>query len=385
MKKIIIIISILFLSNFAQAQTNNTFFLGHSLINFHVPNMVNKLSIAGTNTFSYDANIGIGANLSWHWNSPTSGQGSQWNLTLPLGGYENFIITEAVPLLGHLQYSETYRYTDSFYSFANQYNSGIQYYLYETWHCKNSGDTTISGSGGHPCDWDPGSYVPWRTRLTQDLPMWESIADSMNLIHTNPMFIIPGGQALGRLSDSIDNAAVPGLTSIFDLFTDHHHLDYRGNYFIACVMYSVIHGVSPVGLPNQLTDPGGFLYSIYPTAAQAAKMQEIAWLTVCSYPRSGVLCGNVPLGIKDVVNNANTNQKDADESVSIYPNPVQDQITISSSSRVLKVELINIYGQTISTDKGDIETIDISQLPHGMYIAKVRTELGMNRLKFLKK
>jgi len=114
MKKIVITLITLVIAFAMQAQTNNTFFLGHSLINFDVPNIVNKLSVAGNQFFSYDANIGNGANLQWQWNNPTTAQGSIWNTTLPLGGYENFIITEAVPLQNHLLYSETYRYADSF-------------------------------------------------------------------------------------------------------------------------------------------------------------------------------------------------------------------------------------------------------------------------------
>ncbi len=386
MKKIIITISALVIAFTMQAQTNNTFFLGHSLINFHVPNMVNKLSIAGSNTFSYDANIGIGAALSWHWNSPTSGQGPQWNLTLPLGGYENFIITEAVPLAGHLLFSNTYRYTDSLYRFANQYNPGIQYYLYETWHCTNSIDTIITGSNPYPCAGDPGSTVAWRTRLTQELPSWESIADSINLIHTNPMYIIPGGQAMGRLSDSINNGALPGLISITDLFDDEYHLDYRGNYFIACVMYSVIHGVSPVGLTNQLTSQFSVPYPIYPTLAQAAKMQEIAWMTVCNYPRSGVNC-NVPLGIKDKVTDKNSVRpnKDNNIAVTVHPNPAQNEIQLASSSQILKAEVFNMYSQKILTMGPDTKAIDISMLPDGMYIIQVRTEDGTISQRLLKK
>lgn len=202
------------------AQTNKTFFLGHSLINFNIPNMVDKLSIESNQTFSYDANIGNGATFLWHWENPTTGEGDQWNLTLPLGGYENFILTEAVPLLNHLNFSNTYRITDSLCSFANQYNPNVQYYIYETWHCTKSGNGSTSGSGSHACDWDTESNTPWRDRLDLDLSKWGSIADSINLIHTNPMLVIPGGQALVRLTDSIESGSVPGLSSVFDLFVD---------------------------------------------------------------------------------------------------------------------------------------------------------------------
>lgn len=372
MKRIVFISFLLCLGTLnVQSQTNKTFFLGHSLINFDVPNMVDKLSIAASQTFSYDANIGNGATLLWHWENPTTGQGSQWDLTLPQGGYENFILTEAVPLENHLQFSNTYRITDSLCSFAEQYNPNIQYYIYETWHCTNSGNGSTSGSGGYPCDWDPNSTTPWRDRLNIDLPRWESIADSINLIHTNPMLVIPGGQALGRLADSIQSGSVPGLTTILDLFVDEHHLDARGNYLIACVMYAVIHGTTPVGLPNQLTNQFGNLYTVFPTLAQAEIMQEIAWRTVCDYQRDGVDC--TPLAISSI-------QK-AKPTIRLYPVPAIDQLSIQYDEylEVVPFTICDQMGKVIL--KGDLDaktsTISVAELPKGIYYLRVKNQSAL--------
>lgn len=355
------------------AQTNNTFFLGHSLINFEIPNIVDKLSIAGSQTFSYDANIGNGATLGWHWTNPTTGQGDQWDLTLPNGGYENFILTEAVPLLNHLNSSDTYGVTDDFCNFANQYNPNIQYYIYETWHCINSGNGSTSGSGGYPCDWDAESNSPWRERLNIDLPKWEGIADYINATHANPMRVIPGGQALGRLSDAIDNGLVSGLTSIFDLFVDSHHLDSRGNYFIACVMYAVIHGESPAGLPNQLTNRWGTPYSVYPTPAQAAIMQDLAWQTVCDYSRTGVNCSGLSV--------SSSNK----ETIKIYPVPAKDLLSIQFTNSFSETKPFSIYNQLgREVLKGVLNTqstsINLESLGSGIYFLKTENEM----FKFIK-
>ncbi len=331
--------------------------------------MVAKLSDAGSQTFSYEANIGNGATLQWHWTNPTTGQGDQWDLTLPQGGYENFILTEAVPLENHLQFSDSYRITDSLCSFAEQYNPNIQYYIYETWHCTNSGNGSTSGSGGYPCDWDSNSNTPWRDRLNIDLPKWESIADSINLIHTNPMLVIPGGQALGRLADSIQSGSVPGLTSILDLFVDESHLDARGNYMIACVMYAVIHGTSPVGLPNQLTDQYGNLYTVYPTLVQAEIMQEVAWRTVCDYPRDGVDCA--PLAISPI--------EQAKPTIRVYPVPANDHLTIQYDEYLEAVPftIFDQMGKIIL--KGDLDAktsaINIAEFPKGMYFLTVENQV----------
>lgn len=352
----------------AQAQSNKTFFLGHSLINFHIPHMVDQLSILGGQTFSYDANIGIGASLSWHWQSPTSGQGPQWDLTLPNGDYENFIITEAVPLNNHLLYSNTYRYVDSLYRYAELYNPNIRYYIYETWHCTNSGNGTTTGTGGYPCSNDPLSNTLWRDRLDQDLEKWESIADSINLLHPNQMYVIPGGQAFAKLSDSIETGNVPGLSSVYDLFEDEYHLDPRGNYFISCVMYSVIHGESPVGLPNQLMTEFGGLYTEYPTLEQAEIMQEIAWQTVCEYQRDGVDCG--PLSIAENNTTAQT--------INVYPVPANDQITIEyrSTSENLPFSITDQLGKEVLSGQLSSEktVVPVSQLPQGMYFLEIENK-----------
>jgi len=340
------VFSLVFISFTINCQTNKTFFLGHSLINFHMPNMVNKLAIAGNKTYSYEANIGNGANLLFHWNNPTSGQGSQWNTTLPQGGFENFIITEAVPLLGHLQWSNTYRIADSLYRFANTYNPNIQYYIYETWHCKNTG--TPAG-----CEWDNDDGLLWRPRLTADLPKWEGIADSINLIHEKEMLIIPVGQALGRLSDSIDANLVPGINSINELFLDDIHLTTTGNYFIACVMYGVLHKESPEGLPNQLTDEWGILYPDYPTPVQAGVFQRIAWNTLCDYPRDGVDC------------TLSTLEEMEENAFSIVPNPSQGEFEIISNHS-FEVKIVTTNGKTIYHNRSDAHE-KISIVESGVY------------------
>lgn len=365
----------------AIAQTNKTFFLGHSLINFHIPNMVNKLSIDASQNFSYDANIGIGASLGWHWASPSSAQGDQWDLTLPNGGYENFIITEALKLDDQLAYN-TYRIVDSFYIFAQQHNPNIKYYMFETWHCTSSGTDSATTA----CAGDSDNGVLWRDRLDIDLPKWESIADSINLIHTNPMMVIPGGQAFARLSDSINAGAVPGLTSVFDLYVDEYHLDERGNYFMACVMYSVIHGESPVGLANQLTDQFDVLYTEYPSVVLAEAMQEIAWETVCEYQRDGVNCTT------DTTLNNDTTVIDPTTSINLiaknyfnlYPNPSSNIINIdlkNSDQAVLKV--LDVSGRILIQRElySKHNTIDVSQISNGMFLVQIE----INHKKLVKK
>ncbi len=356
-KKISSFIIIMFFLSKIYAQ-ENTFFLGHSLVNFNLPNMVNKLSIAGGKTFDYKLNIGNGAGLQMHWTNPHSA-GSQahwWDTTLNKGGFDNFILTEAVPLKGHLIWNNTYRLADSFYRFAKQYNPNIKVYLYETWHCINSGLPL-------GCDWDDDDTIAWRNRLSLDLPLWEGIADSVNLLHTDDMLIIPAGQAMARLYDSIIGGNVPGITTLQQLYSDDIHLLNLGNYYIACLMYGIIHEESPLGLPNQLTDEWGTPYVSFPTTNQAQVFQRLAWQTICAYQRDGVSCS--PSSVNKLV----------EKNYKIFPNPSNGKINIQVKTPS-SISIYNCLGATVFESKNELScAINLSQ--RGIYFIKIKNEKGI--------
>lgn len=315
------------------AQPVRAYFLGHSLVNFDIPNMTQKLSDAARRPFGYRAQIGIGANLQWQWQKPYSAQGDIWDTTLQRQRFQHFILTEAVPLQGQLIYSNTSAMVDSFYRYAARYNPDIRLYVYETWHCTNTGTPT-------GCMWDPDNSTLWRPRLTRDLPKWEGILTPLrNRYPDRTFYLVPGGQALAMLSDSIDAGKLSGLTNIRNLFSDDIHLDARGNYFIACVMYAIIHQRSPEGLPFELTNPWGGPYKEYPTRQQALAMQRIAWRTVCGYAQSGVKCsGTIP---------AHTIAEP--QQVKVLNNPVQHSLQLQCDEPVgtWQVALYNAAGQCI--------------------------------------
>lgn len=284
MKKIYVCAVVFLMSVPVFTQTaQRTYFLGHSLINLNMPAMFHSLATdAGYTANQYDYQIGNGGNLWNQWDT-TFGteQGLMYYDALPTGNYDHFIFTEAVPLQGHLQYSYTYDYADSLCSYAASYNPSVRMYVYETWHCVNSG--TPAG-----CEWDNDDHIAWRTRLDTDLPKWEGIADTLQARNpSHQYFIVPGGQGLAALYDAIEANTVPGLDSIQQVFTDDIHLTEAGNYFIACIMYACIYGESPEGLTNQTYSEWGVPFTLLPPAL-AARLQEIAWQTVCNYPRSGV-------------------------------------------------------------------------------------------------
>lgn len=68
----------------------------------------------------------------------------------------------------------------------------------------------------------------------------------------------------------------------------------------------------------------------------------------------------------------------------IYPNPVYDELTIESNSKVLKVEIYNILGKKIPV-KLMGNKINVSTLSKGNYIIRIETNDGITTEKLIKK
>ncbi|GER57972.1 T9SS type A sorting domain-containing protein [Patiriisocius marinus] len=73
--------------------------------------------------------------------------------------------------------------------------------------------------------------------------------------------------------------------------------------------------------------------------------------------------------------------------IALYPNPAIDNIQINGSTELTSISIFNILGQQVLKHQGDSnsETINISHLPQGIYIAKVVSEDATQSIKFQKK
>lgn len=290
-----------------QATTINAFYIGHSLSD-GVPDMVWGLT-QGEEVVQFDFGYQRinGSPLRHQWNQMLSLRHPGWldqldkemlkvfdtavahpgahiytfydeTNGLPSGQYSHLVLTESVPRYpgsawGNIE--DTYRYVDSFYRYASRYDPDIKPYLYEVWHCIQSGTPT-------GCDYDRNAK-PFRERLTEDLPMWEEVVDRFNRKRPRqPMQLIPVGQAIGNLSDAIDRGEMPGVGSIRDLFTDDIHVNDTVRYLSACVHYATLFERSPVGLTGELNRPWGEPYVML-DGSMALLLQRIAWETVEKY------------------------------------------------------------------------------------------------------
>jgi hypothetical protein len=320
------------------AQDARPFYIGHSLVNHNMPAMVAGLATDAGKSAAYDVQICNGAPLRWNYQNYAGCEGTPYVNAFPAGGYNHLIVTEAVPLQGHLDWNNTYGYADSFYLYATQHNNQIplRYFIYETWHCTNTG--TPDG-----CAWDNGDSLAWQPRLLSDLHLWTGIVDSVRLKHPGKAIcMVPVGQAFYQLAAAIDAGQLAGIMHYTDLFTDDIHLTNKGNYFVACVMYACIYGQSPVGLTTQLKDKYGVPFNAMPNVAQATVMQNIAWSTVQAMHNYTCV---------DIVSVTDAEQDSATDFV-VAPNPLRagQDAHLQIGSGFLgekRVEVLSLQGQIL--------------------------------------
>ena len=264
--------------------------VGHSLFSFDGPAMLGDALRAGTGEGEVAAQIINGAPLKYNWEHSNEAEGVDARAALPGGAYNHLILTEAVPLDNHLAWSDTGAFAEAFAALALNANKDAHIWVQETWHSLNSGT-------GVAVEYDDGAHLPWRTRLEEDLPKWQGIVAELRQGHPDAadrIGIIPAGQALGVLSDTIARGEIAGLNDIRDLFGDDIHLNHMGHYFVAMVQYATLTGENPLGLPTDFADDFGRAFDT-PDPDMARDLQKVAWAAVQSYRQTETIGAAAPV------------------------------------------------------------------------------------------
>ena len=79
------------------------------------------------------------------------------------------------------------------------------------------------------------------------------------------------------------------------------------------------------------------------------------------------------------------NEQNTIHNLSIYPNPVNSQLSIDSEEKIETIAITDIMGKTIETIVTPNNTIDVSYLTKGVYFLQVKTDKGWINKKFIKK
>lgn len=270
----------------------DVFLVGHSLVNTNMPHLLKKIVASAGDTGLVDVQVMNGASILANWQHPSNAQGTPYTTALPTGRYEALVLTEALPLLNHTTWSNTYQAASDFLAYARGFRPDIRLYIYETWHCINTGrtDTIIPEIAPRRCWYDNDDGLLWQPRLVADHPKWVKIVDSVKTLQSYPsVHLVPAGTAFSHLALEIQAGRVPGIRSFREFFEDDIHLNRLGNWFVANVMFATFRGRSPEGLARVIDDGWGNPHLDVPPEL-AATLQRIAWQTVCDVPLSGVTC-----------------------------------------------------------------------------------------------
>jgi len=238
--------------------TDDVLFVGHSLVGQTMPRMLDALL---PTSMLVRAQVINGSPLIYNWDNGTGAEGVNARAVLPSGAFGTLVLTEAIPLATHLQWSNTHGIARAYAGLAWAANPSARVMIYETWH-------EIGASA-----------AAWRANLTSDLALWQGIATHVNAVKpaaAPQVGIVPGGQAMGLLYDAIVTGRGQGLTQITQLFTDQMHLNDAGNYLISLVQFAAISGRSPIGLTDRLTGECGQAYGGW-TTEQTILFQHVAW------------------------------------------------------------------------------------------------------------
>lgn len=71
-----------------------------------------------------------------------------------------------------------------------------------------------------------------------------------------------------------------------------------------------------------------------------------------------------------------TNEVKDELILSIYPNPAEDHLNITSSEKIQSVRIIDLFGSTIGKKSRDLKTISVENIPAGVYNLLVEFENG---------
>ena len=227
-------------------------------------------------TIQIDAQIINGASLAYNWDHGATAQGVDARDLLPSGDYATLILTEAIPLADAIAGADTFGSAENYASLAWDANRNTRVLIYETWD-----DVT-----------NPKAF---RAALTADLALWQSIVDTLADLAPNgapPVGMVPGGQTMALLYDTIEAARGQGLNSIDQIFADDIHLNDIGNYMIALVQSATITGQSTVGADTSLSNQFGQPYSGW-TLDQANLLQHLAWEAAAVAPGAILASGTV--------------------------------------------------------------------------------------------
>lgn len=78
-------------------------------------------------------------------------------------------------------------------------------------------------------------------------------------------------------------------------------------------------------------------------------------------------------------------EKEENQNLTIYPNPCSSELTIEVENSIISVTILDAIGSTINAYLTSNNTINVSDLPEGIYVLQLQTDKGISYKTFVKK
>jgi uncharacterized delta-60 repeat protein len=169
----------------------------------------------------------------------------------------------------------------------------------------------------------------------------------------------------------------------FLVFSTTKKNDSSNNYDVAVVKIN-----ADATLDRTFANSGVFLYETTTESEYAYGMHPQndgkVLLLVNSWNSNVVYAGNI-YRYKNAFTPTNVLNYDLQTEITVYPNPVTDQLSIESNQSIQKVEIYNLDGRKIKTIKAHFNEIDVSGINNGLYFLSIYVEDQVFIKKVLKK
>lgn len=252
--------------------------VGHSLVNHKMPRMLRVLSEDQKTGFTVYEQIINGSPLSHQWKNHDQCEKYEdvygdLYAAIEKGTpkFNHVILTERVAIAECIEWEDTLGYVIKWRNHALATEPTAQVYFLSTWVGFKNGEW-----------WkDIPDDATWRKRTLEDGALFEKIAVEASLDPRStagkPIRVIPGHKAMVRLYDKLAAGELPWLgKDIHAVFSDDIHLTDVGNYYLACLVHSVVAGKPLENATGVTKDQWGRDLTAL-TSVQASQLQGIAW------------------------------------------------------------------------------------------------------------
>jgi Ca2+-binding RTX toxin-like protein len=212
-----------------------------------------------------------GAPLNWIWSHPD--QGFQES---PYGYYPTALANYQWDALSLQPFDRSLdgqegdlAMANNFINLAKTRSPNLQVYIYQRWPRKQDNNPNPTAA-----DWDAmwlSNYTGgWQN--TESRSYYDTLAQSLRSAHADlpPTQLVRVGEVLYALNQRMKSGQVPGYTSIWDLYTDHVHLNNVGSYIVGATYYATLYRNTPLSIPIPSD------YGTVP-AATAQIIQQTIW------------------------------------------------------------------------------------------------------------